>query len=327
MKIQSVNLSNTNVILTAYLLDSSPEMPNIKQRPAVLVLPGGGYRACSDREAEPVAMAFLAEGYQVFILRYSLNQHAVFPRPLNDGEEALTLIRANSADWSIDPQKVAVCGFSAGGHLAAALGTMGSTRPNAMILGYPCILEEMSDIFPAPVPGVDQEVDELTPPAFLFHTFDDRRVPVQNSLAFADALNRKNIPFEMHIFPTGTHGLSLARPLTSSGLQSMVEPVVAQWFGLCTRWVSSVFGEFPSSIEPVLDEEVHEYSLDVKLGLLWNNEQCKKLILDAIPELGETPHPDAMGVPLRTILSYDGDLLTEEEQKQLNDGLKTISVI
>lgn len=88
----------------------------------------------------------------------------------------------------------------------------------------------------------------------------------------------------------------------------------------------SVFGEFPSSIEHVLDEEVHEYSLDVKLDLLWSNEQCKKRILAAIPELGETPHPDAMGVSLRTILSYGGDLLSEEEQKQLNDGLKTISV-
>jgi acetyl esterase/lipase len=74
MKVLSYDLSNTNVTLTGYLLDSSPEMPNMKQRPAVLILPGGGYRACSDREAEPIAMAFLAEGYQAFILRYSLNQ-------------------------------------------------------------------------------------------------------------------------------------------------------------------------------------------------------------------------------------------------------------
>nr|WP_145402057.1 alpha/beta hydrolase [Paenibacillus xylanexedens] len=326
MKLLSYDLSNTNVTLTAYLLDSSPEMPNMKQRPAVLILPGGGYRACSDREAEPIAMGFLAEGYQAFILRYSLNQDAAFPRPLNDAEEALKLIRTHSAEWDIHPQKIAVCGFSAGGHLAAALSTMGSVRPDALILGYPCILKEMSAIFPVPVPGVDQKVDQLTPPTFIFHTFDDKLVPVHNSLAFADALTRQNVPFELHIFPAGTHGLSLARAQTSMGLISMVDPSVAQWFGLCTNWMTRVFGEFVADLEHLPEEEVLEYSLDVKLGALWKNDSCKKLILDAMPEIGDEPHPDAMGVSLRIILDYGGNKLTQEAKTQLNDALRQIPV-
>ncbi len=97
--------------------------------PPSLIFPGGGYRFCSDREAEPIAMAFLAEGYQAFVLRYSLNDQAAFPRPLNDAEEALELIRSKSRQWHVDPARIAVCGFSAGGHLAAALGTMGTSSP------------------------------------------------------------------------------------------------------------------------------------------------------------------------------------------------------
>jgi acetyl esterase/lipase len=89
----TLELSHEKVTLTAYLLDASPDMPNMRVRPAVLVCPGGGYFFCSDREAEPIAMAFLARGYHAFVLRYSLGENAAFPRPLNDAEEALELIR------------------------------------------------------------------------------------------------------------------------------------------------------------------------------------------------------------------------------------------
>ncbi|KAA8746148.1 alpha/beta hydrolase [Paenibacillus sp. UASWS1643] len=326
MNLITIDLTNTNVTLTAYVLDSSHEMPNTHDRPAVLILPGGAYRACSDREAEPIAMAFLAEGYQAFTLQYSINQHAVFPKPLNDAEEALELIRENSSKWGIDPDKIAVCGFSAGGHLTASLGTMGKIRPNAMILGYPCILESMSSIFPAPVPGVDNAVDALTPPTFIFHTYEDQLVPVSNALTFADALNRAKVPFEMHIFTKGVHGLSLARPHTSGGLRSMVDPAVAQWFRLCITWLSNIFGEFSSERERILNDSSHEYSLEVQLGVLWKNETCKKLILAAIPVLGESPIQDAMEVPLRIILEFGGDLISEEAAIRLDHDLRLIPV-
>ncbi len=245
MKTEIIQLTtNPNVTLTTYLLDSPDDMPNTKIRPAVLVFPGGGYRHLSNREAEPIAMAFLAEGYHAFVLRYSINENAEFPKPLNDAEAALELIRSKSGEWGIDPQQIAVCGFSAGGHLAAALGTMGKLRPDALILGYPCILEFMSAGLPFPIPSVEKEVDAHTPPSFIFHTANDARVPVENALEFASALDRAEIPFALHIFQDGTHGLSLAKPHTSSGQGRMVNSDVAIWMELCLKWLENLFGGF-----------------------------------------------------------------------------------
>lgn len=245
MKVFTLQLTaNVKVTLTAYLLDASPEMPNTRVRPAVLICPGGGYRGCSDREAEPIAAAFLAVGYHAFILRYSLNENAAFPRPLNDAEEALRLIRGKADEWGVDPGKIAACGFSAGGHLAAALGTMGKVRPNALILGYPCILESMSAILPFPIPSLEKKVDRNTPPAFIFATAADQLVPVENSLQFAAALDRAGVPFELHVFQNGLHGLSLANPVTSSGRKDFVDADAAHWMDLCTAWLECLFGSF-----------------------------------------------------------------------------------
>jgi acetyl esterase/lipase len=237
-------LSNPNVTLTAYLLDSSLEMPNTRIRPAVLICPGGGYRGCSDREAEPIALAFLAQGYQAFILRYSLNENAAFPKPLNDAEAALELIRSQAEKWGVDPTKIAACGFSAGGHLAAALGTMGRLRPNALVLAYPCILDSMSVILPFPIPSLEKMVDQQTPPTFIFSTFADELVPVENALQFAVALDKARIPFELHVFQDGVHGLALANPLTSSGQEKFIDPNAAKWISLCTAWLDNLFGGF-----------------------------------------------------------------------------------
>ncbi len=243
MKTEVIQLStNENVTLTTYLLDSTPDMPNTSQRPAVMILPGGGYRHLSNREAEPVAMAFLAEGYHAFVLRYSIQENATFPKPLNDAEEALDLIRQNADQWGVNPDQIAVCGFSAGGHLAAALGTMGRVRPNALILGYLVIFGDIEEHLH--IPALDKEVDELTPPAFIFATANDARVPVQNSIALAAALDRAEIPFEIHIFQDGTHGLSLAKPHTSSGVKPMVNPAFAIWIELCLTWLENLFGGF-----------------------------------------------------------------------------------
>lgn len=111
---------DSEVSLTSYISDISEEMKNMKTKPAILVLPGGAYKFCSDREAEPVALAYLAKGFNAFVLRYSLNEKAEFPTPLNDAQKALAFIRKNAEKFHTDPQKIAVIGFSAGGHLAAA---------------------------------------------------------------------------------------------------------------------------------------------------------------------------------------------------------------
>lgn len=245
MVTQSYNLTNENVTLTSYILDSSFDHISGYKRPAVLVLPGGGYGFCSAREAEPIAMHFLAMGYNTFILRYSLNEASLFPQPLHDAEEALQMIIDNSDNWLVDAEKIAVCGFSAGGHLAASLGTMGKIRPAAMILGYPCITKDIcvdSKILRnyENVPILDDKVDSLTPPAFIFSSSDDGLVPIISSIKFAEALGNNKIPYEMHIFSEGGHGFATADYVTCDGLYE-ISP--AQWIPLCKAWLYKLFNK------------------------------------------------------------------------------------
>jgi acetyl esterase/lipase len=237
-------------------------------------------------------MAFLAEGYQSFILRYSLNENATFPRPLNDAEEALRILHSRAREWGLDLEKIAVCGFSAGGHLAAALGTMGAIRPNALILAYPAILESISEFLPAPVPSLDRFVDGSTPPAFIFATAEDELVPVNHSLQFAAALDHAGVPFELHIFQRGLHGLSLSKPLTSAGLFAQADPHAAKWLGLCLAWLSNLFGDFPadkkiSAIHPF--EKARQYSIDAALEEVLKNPSCKAILLEFFPAWDAIP--------------------------------------
>lgn len=230
-----------NVTLDVFVPKISDEMPNMKVKPGILVLPGGGYSFCSDREAEPVAFEFMAKGYNVFILRYSLNEDSLFPTPLNDAVLALKTIRENHKIWNTDPEKIAVCGFSAGGHLAAALSTMSDEKPNACILGYPCILENMGKILANPIPGLDTEVSEKTPPTFIVSAADDDLVPIENSLKFAQALTENKIPYEMHIFSRGGHGFSTSTEVVTIDERQEFVKNTGVWIELCLKWLKTIF--------------------------------------------------------------------------------------
>ena len=235
-------LSGADCTLTAYLLDPSPEMPLLDQLPALLILPGGGYHMCSDREAEPIALAYAAQGYHAFVLRYTVGALTngvanVWPAPLWDAEEAMTLIRQRAQEWRVKPDRIAAIGFSAGGHLCSALGTMSAIRPDALLLGYPCTLESMNPILAFPVPSSVEAVTADTPPTFLFSTADDAVVPIENSLAFLSALAKNGVSFESHIFKSGRHGLSVSIPITGNGLPESIDEDFAQWHMLSIRWL------------------------------------------------------------------------------------------
>lgn len=246
--------------LASYILDGP------KIRGAVLICPGGGYHFTSEREAEPIALQFNAAGFHAFVVYYSVAPRR-HPQPLRDVSRAMCIIRENAGKWHVHPQKIAVCGFSAGGHLAASLGVhwqkpylqdvsgiqIGLNRPDALILCYPVItsgpyahrgsfdnllganpsqalLDEMS---------LERQVTAETPPAFIWHTFDDVGVPVENSLLFASELRIHRVPFELHIYPEGPHGLSLATEETDDGSMG-VHPYVATWMGLCVNWLRGI---------------------------------------------------------------------------------------
>lgn len=239
---ETYNLTDDpDVTLTAYISDISEEMKYANTKSAVLVIPGGAYKFCSDREAEPIALAYLAKGFNAFVLRYSLNDKAAFPTPLNDAEKALRFIRDKADEFHIYPDKIAVCGFSAGGHLAAAVSTMSEEKPNACILGYPCILDSTSPILAKPVESLDRYVTPNTPPTFIFAARDDGCVPIKNSLRYADKLDENGVGFELHIFSHGDHGFSLANGTVcdKQGLKKCKQN--SYWLDRSAEWLKEIF--------------------------------------------------------------------------------------
>jgi acetyl esterase/lipase len=264
------------VYLETYILKNSPEFQTDTRRPAVIICPGGGYLFTSDREAEPVALRFLAHGYHAFVLRYSVETR--FPQPMHDLAKAIAMVREKADEWLVDADRLAVCGFSAGGHLAASLGVMwhepwlfeplGMTgeqlRPHALILGYPAIDLDLIDNTPIPVGAegtlppprdlivstvlgepdqalkeryrLDLHVSSSTPPTFLWHTAEDQLVPALSSLRFAAALAEHKVPYELHIFGSGVHGLSLADETTDVD-GTMINPSVQIWIDLALSWL------------------------------------------------------------------------------------------
>ena len=235
-------------------------------RPAVVICPGGAYRMVSEREAEPVAKLFFAAGYHTFILNYSVLEKAKDFQPLCQLAAAVADIRKNAEEWSVDCEKIAVCGFSAGGHLAASLGTLfneekflkvfGRTdniRPDAMILGYPVItsdeythVESLENVSGSKKGsdayfwfGLDQHVDAHTPPTFMWHTAEDATVPVENSLKMSAALSAAGIPFELHVLPKGAHGMSVCTKEVGENTKTSIYN--ARWTKWCIEWLNAQF--------------------------------------------------------------------------------------
>lgn len=247
MKLETIAIGNAT--LYAYLQENTHEIDANRQHPAMLIFPGGGYRFTSAREGEPLALACLGHGYSAFILHYSVAPNAQYPTQLREAEAALRYIRQHATQWNIHPQQIAVMGFSAGGHLAGNLATAGEVRPNGAVLCYPVITAEEyahRDSFVALGKDISLEkcVDDKTPPTFLWHTADDGLVPVENSLLMAAALRKQGIPFELHIFQNGPHGLSLCNQQTAApGANDFRNSHAEHWFRLCIEWCNQLFSE------------------------------------------------------------------------------------
>ncbi len=289
MRVEQIVLNKErNVTLTAYLQEVGGEFRNVTKRPAMLVLPGGGYQFCSDREADPVAMPYLKAGYQVFILRYSVKADAVWPNPLDDYDQAMELIRSKSDEWHLFADKVAVIGFSAGGHLAAAAATMAKNRPNAAILGYAVAGEDVKGCN-ASAPDTIKAVDYKTCPCFLFATRTDSVVPIANSIHFMDALDKYGISFESHIYSYGPHGFSTC-DTSVQHKDTEISSRVPDWVEDSIGWLTEVLGDYGDGqmTEPLCKAHVSDdgeafLSVDCTFGRLTGNPRAKELI-DAMME-------------------------------------------
>lgn len=249
-----------------YFWDNSKEMRPNDKRPVVVVCPGGGYRFTSDREAEPIAIRFFGMGYHAVVLRYSVAP-VQYPTQLLQLGSLVKHLKAEADTYHIDPDKIFIIGFSAGGHLTASYGVfwdkeepwnqIGATKeelkPAGIMLSYPVITsgefahhdsfksllgdkyEELKDKM-----SLEKQNLENVPPVFMWTTFEDRLVPMENTLLFYGALRKYNIPSELHIYPHGPHGLALADKETSKEDGSMILEACQSWIPLAQTWLENL---------------------------------------------------------------------------------------
>jgi acetyl esterase/lipase len=223
---------------------------------AVVICPGGGYGGLAiNHEGYDIAKRFNENGIAAFVLKYRLPNSKISTKPhlspIQDLQKAIDIVRSRAEEWKIDPNKVGVMGFSAGGHLASTGGThfdrqyiqskSGNLRPDFMILIYPVITSDTTFTHSGSMKNLlgenpsaellnefsnEKQITKATPSAFLVHSTDDKVVPVKNSIVFAEELAKNNILFEMHIFPKGGHGYGMNNSTTKT-----------EWFNPCVNWI------------------------------------------------------------------------------------------
>ena len=328
MKVYDVTLQPNGAKLTCYIQDDTPEMETAHVRPAMLVFPGGAYMKCSAREGEPVALAYLAEGYNAFVLRYSVGADAPWEKSYADGVAAIKYIRENADALFVDPNKIAVVGFSAGGHLAAAMGTVSEEKPNALVLGYPVILENFGPPMGKTIPGADRYVTEKTPPSFIFATSNDSLVPVTNSLSFAQALADQDVFFEMHIYPVGAHGCALGKAAHANGHPGLVNSDAENWFRDSIRFLRHVFGDFPLIGQP-RPGDLPDYShpdLDTPLRYVLKKPACVAAVEGVLPGVCAMlrENPMSHSLSLRQLEDFAPQMINPQVLEALDAALKAV---
>ncbi|MCA9835071.1 MAG: alpha/beta hydrolase [Thermomicrobiales bacterium] len=286
IRTESVTLNGQrNVVLDAYIIEQSltaqiGHISSPTSRPAMIICPGGGYRILADRERLPAAMPFMEQGYQSFVLSYSIGDDSVYPHPLVDLSMAVRWVRANAERLGVNPDQVAIMGFSAGGHCAAMLATQWhldtwkeaesidiaranlgdlgsySNQPNAAVLCYaitdfhafPNIDERTAETVGAiavqRIPESDpvNYISAETCPTFLWHTAADETVPALQSVRFAERLLEAGVPVELHLYERGPHGISAGNKLTDYGIEDAIPATVPGWANLAVLWVNATLG-------------------------------------------------------------------------------------
>lgn len=257
--------NDCNAYVDSYIPDPMYNMGDemlYRKHPCLIICPGGGYIKVSERESEPIAMHFLAEGYRVFVVHYSVAPHG-FPQALREVAGVVEIIHCHAEEWNIDKSKIALMGFSAGGHLAAQYANrydcpeireiFPDSKPvHANILNYAVITAKPRykhvrsiNTFVGDEPKEVNEkgcscellVTEKTPPTFLWHTSVDEVVPVENSMLYAMALRKHKVPFELHIYPYGPHGLGTVDKLVNVDVMPRVKRA-HKWICEVKEWLA-----------------------------------------------------------------------------------------
>lgn len=259
--------SDDRVYIDTYVADEKR-----RKRPAMLVIPGGGYsQVCTDREGEPIAIAFMAKGYNAFVLNYRVNGET-YPAQLIDASRAIAHIRDNAEKYAIDENKVYAVGFSAGGHLAGSLAVMhnepevlntlgikeGYNRPDAAILAYPVVsavvksthIGSFERLLGKPAADATEEelrylsldcrANEKSAPLFIWHTERDQAVAPDGSFALAQRYTDLAIPCMFHLYPYGPHGVALANEITLTDNTDVIQPLAEGWVNTAVEWFKTL---------------------------------------------------------------------------------------
>ncbi len=264
---EKLNLGDGHRAFMQCYIPSNFDFSEGRKRPAIVICPGGGYGHLSSREAEPIALQYIAADIAAFVLYYSVGEDAGFPRCLFEALTAVKMIRENAEEWHINPDQIAIGGFSAGGHLAATasaywdselaavLGDKEALKINAAILSYAVISakgtenvrcfkalfgEDPSDAQLLSV-SIEDHITESFPPTFLWHTATDQIVPVWHALLMGKSLSAQKIPFELHIYPRGPHGMALCDLRTAKETQTkLCEELPRRWITDSIRFLKEI---------------------------------------------------------------------------------------
>jgi len=275
--------------LDGYVLDCDILLGQSEKRPAIVVCPGGGYMYCSNREGDPVAMAYAARGFHAFVLRYSVGWEAGGFRPLQEISWVIGYLRDHADEWNIDSDKIVTCGFSAGGHLALSAGLLAANKPNAMVLGYPAasapnlpgmnfmlqLLEGRKEVTDEDAKKYDL-VSYITgdaPAVFIAATAQDLLTP-HGALSIAKKYSDLGKLYELHVFQYGPHGYALANEVTADGSVNNVDPAFAQWHELSVMWLHKVLGK-PELVEKNTSDLVRHMK---KMGFLPADAEEKPIL-------------------------------------------------
>ena len=252
--------------MSVYLQYPSDEMSAKKVKPMMIVCPGGGYVFRSDREAEPIALQYMAAGFHTAIVHYTVNP-SPYPTAVLQLAEAVRQVRRHAEEWNVNPSQIYISGFSAGGHLACTFGTLWNDQlfhdvmggecdwqPNAQVLSYPVVtmgelthmgsrislLGENPSAELVEKLSLENSVSADTVPTFIWHTVEDAIVPVENTMNYACALRKNGVPFEMHIYECGRHGLATCDDTTAT-VPSDINPDLATWIPLAISFLKRRF--------------------------------------------------------------------------------------
>lgn len=286
MKVFEEYLKQNHAKLTCYVQTPNDELPHLRQRPGVLILPGGGYTMCSAREAEPVALAYLHAGYQAFVLEYStVDRHsregmaAVFPKVFADGVEAMEYLRGHAEALSLLSDKAAAVGFSAG-------------------------------------PNLLETVTSETSPMFMFNSQGDTVTPATNTLRLSLTLAEAGVAYETHTFLTGDHGLSLATAAATDDGGENAD--VAQWHTMSLRFLQNLW-EKETSGKP-------ELSINSKIGTLLKDSGAVAALNEVLPGVADRlrANPMAHSMTFAMMAKVSGGMIPEAALQALDAKLNAL---